>query len=82
MKAYTIETLNIDKLLHQNDGEIIDVIEGTLLDNYYIATKRGYIILAETYVNCWTSKHTFYFFTDVRLSDKYWNKIEQAYIER
>ena len=81
MNAYKVRTLNIDKLLYQNQGEIIDIIEGCLIDNYYIATKRGYIILAETYVKCWTSKHTFYFFTDAIIADKYWNKLEQSYIE-
>lgn len=63
MKKYKFN-ISFDKWMQQNDGEIIDATEGTLLDNYLIQTRRGTAALIETYVNCWTSEHTLYFSTD------------------
>ena len=57
-------TGRLEKLIYQNKGEIIDCVEGCLLDNLLIETKRGYMALIETYVNCWTSCYTLYFSRD------------------
>lgn len=63
MKKYKY-TGRLDKLIYQNKGEIIDFVEGCLLDNLLIETKRGYMALIDTYVNCWTSCYTLYFSRD------------------
>ena len=81
MKKYKVNNLNIEKFLHQNKGEIISCIDGTLIDNYLIENKRGYIILMETYVNCWTSNYSLLFSTDVKAIDKIWNDLAYKYNE-
>lgn len=43
--------------IHQNAGEIIDVREGVLLDNYLIACKKGLAIFQEEYVTEWSSRY-------------------------
>lgn len=63
MKKYRFSG-RLDKLLYQNDAEILDCADGCLIDNLLIRTKRGYIALIETYVNCWTSNYTLYFSCD------------------
>ena len=63
MKKYKY-TGRLEKLLYQNKGEIIDCVEGCLLDNLLIETKRGYMALIETYETCWTSYYTLYFSRD------------------
>lgn len=52
---------NIEKLIHQNQGEIIDAAEGCLLDDLMIATKRGYMLALETYLNPNASTYTIIF---------------------
>ena len=78
MNAYKVRTLNIDKLLYQNQGEILDIIEGCLIDNFLIATKRGYILLIERYVNCWTSEHVLYFSKDEKEINNIWYKLDRG----
>ena len=63
MKKYKY-TCRLEKLIYQNRGEIIDCVEGCLLDNLLIETKRGYMALIETYETCWTSYYTLYFSRD------------------
>ena len=75
MKRYKY-TGNIEKLLHQNQGEIIDIVEGSLIDNFLIATKRGYIALIETYQNCWSSYHVLNFSTNSNEINAIWSDIE------
>lgn len=68
MKKYRIEKSPLDfvnKLLHQTGGEIIDVIEGCLLDDLLIATRRGYLAIMETYQNANSSIYTMYFDKDI-----------------
>lgn len=55
MKEFVLHSKNFEKWLHQNGGEIIEKIEGCLLDNYLIACNGGMAIAYETYKNCWTS---------------------------
>lgn len=49
------------KWIHQNEAELIDCIEGSLLDNYLYACKRGYCFVFEKYVNPNMSEHVFHF---------------------
>ena len=65
------------KFIEENQAEIIDIIEGCLLDNYLLSTKNGYIAMIETYVNSWTSCHTIYKSTDSGEIDEIWNILER-----
>jgi hypothetical protein len=48
----------LEKWMHQN-GAIFtgDYIEGSLLDNFVISTKRGYAAVYEHFVTTWTSDY-------------------------
>lgn len=81
MKKYRFTLNNIDKFLHQNQAEIIELVEGSLIDNYLIVTKRGYMALIEKYVNCWTSEHILYFSTKEEDIEAIWNDNVAQYIE-
>lgn len=54
----------IDKLLHQNSGTVIDCIEGCLLDDLLIETRRGFLAIMETFQNANSSIYTMYFDKD------------------
>ena len=77
MKKYKYNG-SIEKLMHQNRGEIIDIIEGCLIDNYLINTKRGYMAIIESFVNTCTSNHTIYFSTDPGEIDYIWDRYQAA----
>ena len=53
--VFRIDAGNLDKWVKQNDGEYIDCIMGCLQDSFLIATRRGYAIAKEHFVNTWTS---------------------------
>lgn len=76
MKKYKY-TGGLEKLLYQNRGEIIDCTEGCLIDNLLIETKRGYMALIETYVNCWTSNYTMYFSRDFEPVQAIFEEVKQ-----
>ena len=50
-----IEPASLDKWLSQNDGEIINCVEGVLQDNYLVSTRRGIAAIYEHPLNCWSS---------------------------
>ena len=77
IKAYRY-TGSIDKLMHQNKAEYIDCIEGCLLDNLLISTKRGYIALMETYQNSNSSIYTLNFSTDSNEIYHLWENLERT----
>ena len=77
MKKYKCDVLNLDKFIHQNKAEIIDSVEGSLIDNYLLATKRGFIGLFETYCTCWTSNYTLIFSKDLAPLQEQFNKLER-----
>lgn len=52
-----LRSMSIDTWIKQNKGEIIDIIEGCLLDTYLIECKRGYAIAREHYLNNCSSTH-------------------------
>lgn len=64
MKKCTFPPSILAKWLYQNGGEVVDAIEGCLLDSLLIETRRGTAALLETYVNPWQSTYTLYFSTD------------------
>lgn len=58
MTVFNIEPKNLNKWLHQNRPiETIDCIEGCLLDNIYVGTKRGFAMITEQYVNAYSSTY-------------------------
>lgn len=66
----------LEKLIKQNKGEILDIIEGNLLDNILISTKRGYIALIETYMNCWSSYYTLNFSKSINEISEVWESYD------
>jgi len=61
MKKYKIAPENLEKFLYQNRAEVIDCIEGCLLDNLLCYTRRGILFLKEHYLNCWSSDYQVFF---------------------
>lgn len=57
MKQYTLSAGNLDKFLYQNRAEVIDCIEGCLLDNLLCYTRRGILMIKERALNCWSSDY-------------------------
>ena len=56
--CFRLDPDQLEKWMHQN-GAIYsgDYMEGCLLDNFVIATKRGYAAIYENAVNTWTSDY-------------------------
>ena len=57
MKKYKIAPENLEKFLYQNRTEVIDCIEGCLLDNLLCYTRRGILMIKERALNCWSSDY-------------------------
>ena len=57
MKQYILSPGNLDKFLYQNRAEVIDCIEGCLLDNLLCYTRRGIMMIREHYLNCYSSDY-------------------------
>ena len=56
MTEFDIGPRYFEKWFHQNKAEYTgDFVEGSLLDNFVIETKRGFAAIYEKYVNEWTS---------------------------
>jgi len=48
----------LEKWLHQNGAEYVgDYVEGCLLDNFVVCTRRGFAAIYENYVNEWSSDY-------------------------
>jgi hypothetical protein len=61
IKKYEFNGLSIDKWIHQNNAVVIDFLDGCLLDNMLLQTRRGVAFVKETIVNTWCSTYTLYF---------------------
>ena len=81
LKEYKLRSWNLDQIIKQNRAFVDDVIEGCLLDDLYLITKRGYMLLLETYANANSSIYTMYFDTDSSAFDEMWERRKQAYFE-
>ena len=55
------ENMTIEKFLHQISGEVVDLLEGTLQDSFFVSGKRGYYFLKDTFVNTWSSEYIVFF---------------------
>ena len=61
VKTYKFGAMRYEKWMQQNDGEVIDIVEGCLLDSLMVNTRRGVALLMETYINSNSSNYTLYF---------------------
>lgn len=55
------DNMRMDKFLHQIGGEVVDIVEETLLDSLLVAGRRGYFFCKVTFLNTWSSTYTVYF---------------------
>ena len=55
------ENMTIEKFLHQISGDVVDLLEGTLQDSFFVSGKRGYYFLKDTFVNTWSSAYIVFF---------------------
>lgn len=77
MKQYKLNPGILDKFIYQNKAEIVDCIDGVLLDDLLFYTRRGMIALFETYVNSNMSDFTVYFSTDTGEIWDLWEKRQE-----
>lgn len=76
---FTINPRYLEKWIHQNAGEIDEIVEGCLLDSLLIACKRGYAALYEKYVNAYESTYEVYFQPykyGYNVADEFYTKID------
>lgn len=63
VKRFYIGSCDLGKWLHQNKADLtfdiipLDYVDGCLLDNMLVETKRGIAAIYEHYLNCWTSDY-------------------------
>lgn len=75
IKEYKFEAMTIDKWVHQNSAIVEDFLEGCLLDNMLLQTRRGVAFVKETFINTWCSTYTLYFaaYNDLDAVDAVYN---------
>lgn len=61
IKEYRFESMTIDKWMYQNSAIVEDFLDGCLLDNMLLQTRRGVAFVKETALNVWSSTYTLYF---------------------
>ena len=79
IRTFYISSNNLEKWLHQNNGTYTgDFVEGCLLDNFIVETKRGYAAFYEHCTNEWSSVYRVEFqaFKETRCNELFdrWNK--------
>ena len=50
-----LDTEQLESMIDELHGEVIECVDGCLLDNYLYQTDKGTVAVYETYLNCWTS---------------------------
>lgn len=56
--SFRISPENLDMWMHQNEAEYTGAfVEGSLLNNFVLACKRGFAAVYEHYLNCWSSDY-------------------------
>ena len=78
IKSYRMNGYNVEKFIHQNDAEIIDGVDGCLLDDILLYARRGLIAIFETYVNPNLSAYTVHFSTDADEIYRLWDERKTA----
>ena len=73
---------HLNRWLHQNDAEYIECLEGCLLDNYVVSTRRGYAMITEHYLNSNSSDYYVLFapYTHAGVVVSEWNDFEEEYL--
>ena len=61
IKEYRFGAITIDKWMYQNSAFVEDFLDGCLLDNMLLQTRRGVAFVKETVLNTWSSTYTLYF---------------------
>ena len=66
----------IDKFVSDNHGEIIDIADGSLIDNFVYSFDFGTLFCFEQYLNEWSSGYICYFFHNSRPKgiNKMWDR--------
>lgn len=77
MKKYRLNHFNVDKVIFQNKADVLDCIEGCLLDDLLLITKRGYMALLETYATQNSSVYTMVFSKNPKEINEIWEKRER-----
>lgn len=71
--------VDLEKWMVQNDTEYTgDFIEGTLLDNFLIWTRRGMAIITECFENCWSSSYLVRWSKDESLIYDLWDEVLES----
>lgn len=82
MREMILGADRLEMWIHQNEGIVDDVIEGSLLDNLLVYCKRGVAIIKERYVNEWSSNYHIYFERgEGNEIFRIWDEIQAAYDE-
>lgn len=74
LKGFSVAT--IDNFISANNGECIDAVEGSLIDNAVYAFDFGTLFCFEQYLNEWDSGYICYFFSKYhpRGINKMWDR--------
>lgn len=80
MTCFRMRAGNLAKWMHQNGAEYTgDYLEGCLLDNFIVSTRRGYAAIYEKYVNPNLSEYYIEFEPGAALNVfSNWYKFEEA----
>lgn len=83
VKKFLIDPAALEKWLYQNKAEFTgDFLEGCLLDNFIVSTRRGYAAIYERYIN--PNKSGYYVEFEAGPAQNVfsnWYKMEEAYNE-
>lgn len=69
--------------MEKNDGEYIDTLPGSLIDDLMISVEAGTLVCFETYKNAWASVYTIFFYPVSEEADAWtiWDERREAFIK-
>lgn len=82
MKKYNLNPAYLNKWIKQNGGSIIDMLDGSLLDDYLIECKRGAAVIREHYINPNLSGYTVIFSRNCSEIYNLWEDLKNRYTEQ
>ena len=62
-----------ENFIDEAGAEVIDIAEGSLIDNFLLVTKDSYILLLETFQTVWSSIYTMITSEDIEELLPVWN---------
>ena len=67
----------------QEEAEYIDTLPGSLIDDLFVSIPGGYMVCLETFLNCWSSEYTVYYYNNSETEKAYkkWNKYKDEYLK-